>query len=687
MEPLRQTDEGQKNRPETPKPPADGSSAVDAGNKVAAMPRRQVLVILGMHRSGTSALTRVLNLLGGQVPQTLMGGDESNTTGHWESTVVRALNDDVLASGGSHWQDWHAFQPRWYDTAEPDFFLPRALQVLNDEFDDAPMIVFKDPRVCRIFPFWRSVFAEAGLEPRIVLAVRHPVEVAASLDKRNGLSVIHGLLLWLRHVLEAEHASRGMVRAVVSFESFITNPRNVAVSLQDQLGVIWPRLSEYISEKIDGFVDPSLRHHVSDDQRKASDAPVLRSWLAEVYGIMLRWSESGEDTADHAALNKMRQSLNDLSTPLHEVIATLDETNSEKKTLRETVRNRDAERVELKTAVETLTRQSTTEKAELQEALNTSKAERAAADKAAEAARADLTRQNEVLQEALNTSKAERAAADKAAEAARADLTRQNEAMQAELREAQDRLSQTESALRQRAHEADQTATALRAANAVLADREHQNSELRTELSRTEERLAQQKTELEKAQNRLEKKEAELLQVREQGERDLAQRFEELGALTRQLIDRENSLGDEGAQLSKEVAAMRQQPSVHEEPIKTGQSALSDVVNENTALLAPSEQDHGLAGRMSETIRAIIEGGVLGSHPVRRVSDRRKARLLQALGLFDASWYARYYSDVREAGADPAMHFVRNGFAEGRASSEEMLILQNIRPPDGSTQK
>lgn len=781
-------------------PGTSGSSAEAAGVTTASgVPSRLALVVLGMHRSGTSALTRVINMLGAQVPHTLMGGDQSNITGHWESTVVRALNDDVLASGGSDWQDWHVFQPRWYETVEPDAFRPRALQTLEDEFGDAPMIVFKDPRVCRIFPFWRPIFAEAGLEVKVILALRHPVEVAASLNNRNGLSDLHGLLLWLRHVLAAEHASRGMTRAVVSFEGFMTDPIGMATDLQDRLGILWPRLSENMSEQIVGLVKPELRHHRAQEQRQIGAAPALRTWLAEVYDIMLRWAESGEDPADHAALDRVRQSMDHFATPMREVIATLNEVNSEKQALRETIRKRDAERIELKACIESAVHEA----ADLKKQLESVAADRNTAEQAKKAAPTELARENEALQDGLKAGDAEwqtteqsvkaelvlenkalkralrqlelegEATAD-SAEAARKRLLREIEALQADqarrdaynetaaisaeatkshilrernmlqddlrrreaeldtankatdaarselvemraaldrdqagiqradndirtlqeklehsqqelllsasnvrrleqnesqaqareqelqtllvrkegeietlqtvLQQTEDRLAQTESALRQRAHEAEQTAADLRTASAAY---EHDQTKLRTELSEIHAQLLRDQTNLDKAQKRLAQHEAELARVRADSERDLNQRFEEIGALTRQLMERED--------------------------------ALNQLMAENTLLIAQSEQGHGLAGRVSGAVRVIIEGGVLGRNPLRRFADRHKARLLQVLGLFDASWYAGYYTDVREADADPAMHFVRHGFAEGRAASQEMLDLQNGR--------
>ncbi|MFD1810507.1 sulfotransferase family protein [Gemmobacter lanyuensis] len=191
-------------------------------------------------------MSRMLSLLGCDLPKTLMVGNETNPTGHWESTVVRALNDDILSSGGSKWQDWLAFNSNWYKTPKPREFQARALEVLAKEFGSSSLFVFKDPRVCRIFPFWRDVFAAAGIEPKIVLTVRHPQEVAASLERRkdNGIPALVGLLLWLRYMLDAEADTRGMTRAVASYDMLLQDPVGLAETLQARLGLFWPSLSD-----------------------------------------------------------------------------------------------------------------------------------------------------------------------------------------------------------------------------------------------------------------------------------------------------------------------------------------------------------------------------------------------------------------------------------------------------------
>ncbi|WP_134487370.1 hypothetical protein [Methylocella tundrae] len=84
---------------------------------------------------------------------------------------------------------------------------------------------FKDPRLCRIIPFWVAAFEEMQIAPLVVIPIRSPLEVAQSLAKRDGFSLETGLLLWLRHVLDAERESRHFPRAVVSMDDLFEDWR------------------------------------------------------------------------------------------------------------------------------------------------------------------------------------------------------------------------------------------------------------------------------------------------------------------------------------------------------------------------------------------------------------------------------------------------------------------------------
>ena len=282
---------------------------------------RIAILVAGMHRSGTSALTRMLNGLGCDLPAALMEADEYNVEGYWESTEVVALNEAVLASAGSTWDDWEPFNPDWHASPVAEGFRSRARAVIESEFGDSPLFVFKDPRVCRLLDFWIDALADCGVDARIALPIRNPLEVAASLEARDAIDPSVGLLLWLRHVLDAEYASRGHPRAFVRFDALLDNWQPVADATGEAFGVAWPKRSTTAGIEIESGLAPTGRHHVRHDASLPSSAEVSR-WVSETFAIVDRWTHSNARKADTSRLDRLRSAFDEAAAVFGRAVAT-----------------------------------------------------------------------------------------------------------------------------------------------------------------------------------------------------------------------------------------------------------------------------------------------------------------------------------------------------------------------------
>jgi len=176
-----------------------------------------------MHRSGTSALTRLLNLLGASLPADLYPAGPGNELGHWEPADSGPLHDAMLASMGTHWVSMAPGNEDWVRSPTAAHFRGRLRELIVKQFDDAPLFVVKDPRISLFLPMWTDVLSELNIDPRIVMAFRNPLEVAQSLAHRHRSStqddawhVDRGGLLWLRYVTAGERNSRNIPRAFCS---------------------------------------------------------------------------------------------------------------------------------------------------------------------------------------------------------------------------------------------------------------------------------------------------------------------------------------------------------------------------------------------------------------------------------------------------------------------------------------
>ena len=128
-----------------------------------------------------------------------MEAGPTNEAGHWEPKLLVELHDEMLDEIGSSWRDWRSLDISMLTAERRNYYKNRIADLLSEEFGNSKFFVLKDPRICRFVPFYREIFQTLQIEIRAVLIVRAPIEVAASLAKRNGLSEGASQLLWLRH--------------------------------------------------------------------------------------------------------------------------------------------------------------------------------------------------------------------------------------------------------------------------------------------------------------------------------------------------------------------------------------------------------------------------------------------------------------------------------------------------------
>lgn len=258
------------------------------------------LLILGMHRSGTSALARTLSLLGAALPRRLMGAGEGNVVGHWEPERLVHYHDQFLAECGTSWHDWRPLDLTRLPVANRLSMQADMLRLVKEDYFGQKLVVLKDPRICRFPTLFLDVLQQAGYRTLPILSLRNPVEITESLVTReiywpSEKGRIDAAMLWLSHMLEAEAATRDMPRAIISYERLFDHWQELAPRLEAQGGFRFPIAAEDAAEEIDGFLDPTMRHHAVDASSVRLD-PVLRGWTAEVYDI-LRRQETGRALA------------------------------------------------------------------------------------------------------------------------------------------------------------------------------------------------------------------------------------------------------------------------------------------------------------------------------------------------------------------------------------------------------
>lgn len=267
---------------------------------------RTVVLIPGMHRSGTSALARVLNLLGCDISYNLLEANEFNERGYWEDPYFLDLNERMFQSAGLTWNSWESVSDDWYASAKPAQYRKEAIALVQEKFGESSLFVIKDPRIARLLPFWRGVFEEMGIAVKAVVPLRKPAEVAASLQKRDRLNFHQAQLIWLRYNLDAEYGSRGLDRAFVTYDQLLDDWQATTAAIKESFGdFTWPRQSVSTFAEIDGFLSADLRHHQEKRKNAIDESP----WAREVWTVLSRWAVTGVKKGDVAKLDAIRGTL------------------------------------------------------------------------------------------------------------------------------------------------------------------------------------------------------------------------------------------------------------------------------------------------------------------------------------------------------------------------------------------
>lgn len=216
----------------------------------------RLFFVTGMHRSGTSALARVLNLLGVSLgPEDgLMAPQPDNPTGFWESREVARFNERLLGEVGGSWDRPPTLPPDWAGSSALDPWRREALSLLTSvRSDGASCHAVKDPRLAITLPLWRQV----APPEQVIVAAREPLAVCQSLQRRNGIPLERGAELWLRYV-EGAIDHHNLPTVVVDYADLMTRARDVARRLAGALDLPEPDAAAFSA--IGEFLDPQLNH-------------------------------------------------------------------------------------------------------------------------------------------------------------------------------------------------------------------------------------------------------------------------------------------------------------------------------------------------------------------------------------------------------------------------------------------
>lgn len=251
------------------------------------------ILVAGMHRSGTSAISGALRFFNISLGSKLLKPGEDNPKGFWEHEEALNIHERLLTALGSRWDDVRALPAGWLNSEPAREALDAIHQLVLREFADKSLWAMKDPRICRLAPLWIKALDELNIQTVVLLVARRPTEVAASIEKRNGWDQLLGELLWLRHVFDAELASRDLPRSVVTYDDLLSDPATCLSVAFSRLGIELPSLVDPVKNALKIFVDAADRHYQLADIR--APARALSTISTRAYEALVEIAHGKED--------------------------------------------------------------------------------------------------------------------------------------------------------------------------------------------------------------------------------------------------------------------------------------------------------------------------------------------------------------------------------------------------------
>jgi hypothetical protein len=253
------------------------------------------VVVLGMHRSGTSAVTNLLHTIGLSCGPAgaLLGPDQWNRSGYWEVRTLTAFNEALLrAAGGSEIVPPDPAHD-WQDRRQLAGAEQVAGELWQSVFPD-DNFAWKDPRTCLTMPFWDGVLPQATVA---VLVIRNPLEIVDSLQQRDGRDPVHALALWERYTRAALATASARPAAVVHYADLVDDENGVRSELTEFLRRTVGLPTPVATSSAQPVVRPGLRH-AAYQSTTLQDHPLITEQQRDLFAAVSRlrsWHTPRED--------------------------------------------------------------------------------------------------------------------------------------------------------------------------------------------------------------------------------------------------------------------------------------------------------------------------------------------------------------------------------------------------------
>jgi len=240
---------------------------------------KKALIVIGMHRSGTSAISGLLNELGVFMGKSLFAAQaQVNEKGFFENAEVVKLNENIFDEQLKSWDfPLSGLQVTAKQFAFNQDITAQLSVFINKEYGSHSVWGMKDPRTSMHLPLWDNAITSNNIKPCYILMLRNPLEVASSLKKRDGFSTEKSLLLWLQYTLNSYWFCKDKSLFCVDFDELLSSPTNVQREIATVFDISLPCLKT-------GFIEPHLKHNTIS--RPSQEEAQLYTLAVDLYDAL-----------------------------------------------------------------------------------------------------------------------------------------------------------------------------------------------------------------------------------------------------------------------------------------------------------------------------------------------------------------------------------------------------------------
>lgn len=254
--------------------------------------KSKAICIIGMHRSGTSAVTRSINLLGAYLGEAtdFVTPLPDNSEGYWERSDIVNFHGRLLDIVKKTWDTAVPLPNKWHESEKVKPLRNELVGLIRDNFTDHHLWAWKDPRLSLVLPIWKDALDELGIHFATVFVIRNPLDVAKSLKNRDGFSYDKSFGIWFNYNINAWQNLSDLTYTLIRYDMLLHDWESELKRCSVALDIPWPKNDSHLREKMNDFIRLNMRHSISTtSELKTKNVP---GPVFELYSLLTKAMES-----------------------------------------------------------------------------------------------------------------------------------------------------------------------------------------------------------------------------------------------------------------------------------------------------------------------------------------------------------------------------------------------------------